>query len=373
MARASVITLAVALAAAAALCSTVPAPAAGSLSGKYRGATVPRVELQIKSEPRQLNDPLSIAQLLTAGVAVIGSFVAFFQYRSGRKEKRSERTAKFVERYTDREFRSVASRSLSFFRVNDAAECIRKLEAHERMAHADEPCLPRSAENPAGPHASYNDVYQVFYFFEELAVAYNRGDLERVVVHEMFPDPPIQFFTEAWWYLCWAREGEWVAPKRRPRKRVLEAGETDLYSQFEWMVREIQRRVKEEEATSPPVKAGFVLCLPPEAKPKNKPDARLWSRARCYSRLLTEHAMDLEPILLQLEDKTGRCPTAKQRATSTNPSDWDVVIVPPETKEKRAAWELRRSDSRRIAHCLTLLKDQPGEIEAILGTCDQDH
>jgi hypothetical protein len=345
-------------------------PAAGSPGGKWPPAEVPRVEIRGPVETKSKAGPLdalaAIASLVTASIALLAAGVAWFEYESGRKENRGERTAKFVERYTSRDFQNVVSPTLSFLRVQTTDDCIKKLEAHDRRRHADDACLPRAKDRPDGPKASYNDLYQVFYFFEDMAVAYNRGELSKAVVHETFPGPPVQIFTEAWWYLRLARSGEWVQPERKRRSRVLEAGETDLFSQFEWMVREIQSKVSEERNTFPDVNDGFVLTVPP-TEPRD--DAREWSRARIYSRLLTKHVQDLDAALESLEDKAeGPCPTAKLHATSTHETDWEVVIVPPRTEEERTLWEERRERSRRLAHCLTVLEHD--EILAAIPVVD---
>src|SRR2546429_4932640 len=69
-----------------------------------------------------LDDWVAVGQLATAIVAVLGVPFVLFQIRSARQAARNERTAKFVERYTQRDFQGVASRTLSYLRVKDAAE-----------------------------------------------------------------------------------------------------------------------------------------------------------------------------------------------------------------------------------------------------------
>jgi hypothetical protein len=276
------------------LCCSVAALSPGAASAQPT-STVPgdpsevpsvHVEGPVRTEPK--SDPVARwLSIITAGVAVFGVPFVVAQLRGTRRAGRDQLTARFAERYDAREFQSVASRALSFLRVVDATECVTKLEAFHRRQHADHACLPRARDRPLGPMASVNDLFEVLGFFESLGAAYNRKELTRRKLHETIPAPPVQFFTEGWWWICWDRGGGWVGrkPWRRIPPRFLTAPQTDLHIQWEWMVKALKRSVvsvADMDATT----SRLVLCLPPSAdRTRSVP----WSRARRLSKLFSDY------------------------------------------------------------------------------------
>lgn len=220
----------------------VPAPAAT----QARTTDPPRVRIDGQVETKSDADPLARAlAVTTALVAVLTLPIVAFQLRSTRKAARDERTAKFAERYSAKDFQDVVSPVLSFLKVEDVRECIIKLEAYERRRHASEQVLPRDRARPDGPKASVNDIFQVLYFLEELGAAYNGGELTRRKIHVTFPEPPVQLFTVGWWYICWRRGGAWIGPKpwRFVPERLRRPRPTDIYAQLEWMALALRDRV----------------------------------------------------------------------------------------------------------------------------------
>lgn len=286
---------------------------------------------------------------LTAGVAVLGFWAVVVQLRRGRQAARDERTVALSERYWTPEFQDGVSPSVSFLRVRSAGECIRKLEAYHRRGHASEKCLPREPDRPHGPKASINDIDRMMYFFEDFAASYNRNALSRRLVHETFPAPPLQLFTEGWWYVCWQRGNRW--PGRQPWRRLPEWAvrriprDTDLWAQFEWMCLKLRKRVPSERETDWPHEQRWLLYLPPEEKSQ---DATLWPRALEVSKELSSYQeRDLRPLVAKLE--------AAASGKDAHWPGWSVQIVPPSIEETKAEAQCRAWHAEKLEACLPRL------------------
>lgn len=188
------------------------------------------------------------------------------------------------------------------------------------------------------------------YFFEDLAHAYNRNELSRRQIHETFPAPPLQIFTEGWWYVSWQRGGNWAGPKpwRFTPEWLVRANPrpTDLYAQFGWMVAALRNRVPSEKETDWPAARRFVLCLPPEDERRL---AGPWARSRTISHRLTEYGGGLKALVERLEDAQG--PPASSEG-------WEIVIVPPSIDASKDEADHRQWLAGRIESCIPRLSAQ---------------
>jgi hypothetical protein len=329
------------------------APAAAPAS-----AGAPAVHIQGPVETKSKPDPLARdLGIATAVVAIIGLPFVALQVQSSRKTARDERTASFVERFSKRDFQKVASKTLSFLRVEDAVECVEKLKAIECRPNADAPCLPRARDRPKGAKPSFNDLLEVFFFFEDFGGAYNRNGIARRQVRETISYSPVQFFTQGWWYICWSRGGKSVGrkPWRLIPARLVRPRETDLYNQFEWMVRALRKKVPAVRGWDTPASSGLVLCLPP---PDDRGSSGDWDTASSFSSLLSACGRDnLKRAAERLEAAAKRRPGVRR--------EWEVVVVPPSIDESRPQRQERQWLEDRLACSLATL--DPASVQAALG------
>jgi hypothetical protein len=335
-------------------------PACAQTGGSPQPTQTVQVDGEVKTDNQddELDRILQVITALGAGLGV--PFIAL-QVLFARRAEKDQRTAAIFARYSTREFQSVASQTLSFLRVKDAVECLRKAEAFERRAHADDHCLPRARDRPNGPKASLNDLFEVLSFFEDLGAAYNRNDVTRRKVHEQLPTPPVQLFTEGWWYICWRRGGK--APGGKPWRftpeRLVRSGETNLYAQFEWMVKTLKKRVPslrdEDKDTDAEAKTRLVLCIPAARHQASSAD---WTRARSLSKLISAHPAEITTLADSLEQ---RCADSGAPRHSEDASPCKVVIVPKSIDEDRDEAKRRQWLAQRLECALARLPHEDVE------------
>lgn len=259
------------------------------------------------------------AQVVTAVAAIVGIPLISAQIWVGQRQAKSARTASFLERLAARDLRGLRSRVLGFLTVEDAADCVRKLQAYHGRLHADDDCLPPAAARPWAPRATVNELEEIMSFFEEMGAAYSRGELVDRVMHVTFPLIPVQFYATGWWYLCWVRGGGWVPPRQGwlDRRVAPLAGDTELWQQWQWMVQDLREKVPDTKAFAPAARVR-VFCLPPD------PDAAShaqWETATRWSVALNAQVDSLPTLTLDLD-------AAATRADAGKGAPWRVVIVP---------------------------------------------
>ena len=336
-----------------ALVSAFATPVSAAQPAHQQQGETPHVRIDGEVQTKSSGPPRWVPYV-TAGTATLGIFLVVTQLGFARRAARNERTAAFAERWYAREFQDVASITLSFLDARDPADCVDRIRAWEGRHHAAEHCLPRSRGYPVGPRPSTNDVAQVLFFFEDFGAAYNLKQVNRDIVHETIPSAPVQAFTAAWWFLCWQRGGEWVGRKpwrltprwiRRMWWRLTPGDlrnpvETDLYANFEWMVRGIRKRVWSERDEDWPRGRQFVLCLPPTDVRGQRAQ---WDLARSFSTRLTAYTGDLLKLATELGALSG------QRGDE---EDWEVVIVPWSIREAKDRAKYRQAVVEALAPAL---------------------
>jgi hypothetical protein len=326
-----------------------------------KGAPQVHVEGRVETKADPSDREIAIA---AATAALFGILFVAAQLMAGRKAGKDERTVALSERYAERRFQSVASKTVSFLTVRDAEECVCKLEAYHRRRHADEPCLPRSRDRPDGPHASVNNLLEVFYFLEDVAAAYNHNDVVRRKLHVSLAVPLAQIFTMGWWFICWSRGGDRVGTKpwrwvpewalRRLPRWVLDQ-RSDFLAQLEWTVKALRKRVRAVQDDYSEDEPRLVLCLPPSGDDRLVPDN--WELPKRFSRTLTRELQSswsrperLRSLLRKLDREAARRPAAGKA--------WEVVIVSPSTRQSRSQSRYDQCVAERLACCLPRFDEQ---------------
>lgn len=259
----------------------VVAAGAGASRAGAQGVATPsptpvRIVDEVKTDPKDSGwDKLaSLAQGLAALIALGTAPILIRQLMTARKDSRDKHALEFNERYTSREFRAVASRTTAFLDAAHAGDCVEKLHAWYTAPWAEHQCLPRTprmADPDPSALPAPNDIQQVLGFFEALGTVYNSGDLTPKVVLDTIATPPVQMLTIGWWFICWRRGGELC-------------DETELYKQYEILVRDIREKRPSLGKAQP--KANIrILCLP---KRRDKAPEQDWERCARLSRALSK-------------------------------------------------------------------------------------
>ncbi len=141
-------------------------------------------------------------------------------------DAKRRRTTEFQEKFTSPEFGVAHARVLSYLDAEDARDVVEKIQAWVTAAYAEKDCLPRTPRSLSAPKASKIDVASVFGFYENMGAAYRLGQLDEEAFHRTFGPVPAQNFADAWWFICWAREG-----------RFRQATQPTDYSEFEDLAR----------------------------------------------------------------------------------------------------------------------------------------
>lgn len=300
------------------------------------------------------------AQIAAALAAVIGIPILVRTLRSTRDQvestelemiqantdARTQRTLSFQDHYASREFRMIASRAFAYLDVDDAADAVDKVRAWRRARHAEDATLPRSPHDPGAPQASKNDVQQVLMFFEMLGTAHNNDLLVNEVLEQSFGTIPTQVFCAAWWHMCWLRDGRL-------------SGETELYVQFERLVKELRER---PDLAAMTVRTEIRLLVLPA---KDQTRDRVWLLARRLSLVLSERLERGESIGALLT--AVRCAKLELRDGAADHCGLfdEIVAVPPSFDIELADWCGPRTDAQRLLEPLGKLDEH--DVERLLA------
>jgi len=304
------------------------------------------------SEAGLLDDAADVGQ----AVGVIALLFLWWQIRRAAKDVRDARAVSYQERFGDREFRSVTSRTLAFLDANDAADCVRKLRAWLTARWADEECLPRT---PPLDHArpARNDIQQTIGFFESVGTVFNRGDLTREVIVDTFATVPVQIFTTGWWFICFRRSGELME-------------ETETFREYERLVRYIRRAKPDLRATWKPAAKIRVLCLP---KLGGRAPASAWTRCEVLSQVLSTRidaapGDDIQRFHSGLIELRRAVDHVAAGGSAGEPLELTLLGIPSDLEMTAARWSGTRSRLDNLAHRLSDLgSDGVDQVSRRLG------
>jgi hypothetical protein len=208
----------------------------------------------------------NLATILTAALGLPGLFFIWRTLTATKKGATAERTTHLLERMNNRRILGSWSDVLTVINVDEgrAVDVVRRTIA---VPSGNDPLLgelfdlpapfPRAAwPDPAGSEVSLNDVAALINFYEEVALLYNKRQIDRRLLELGFGDQIVLAFCMHWWWIEYRRAGlPAAASPRRARSH-----ETETLAQWERMVRRILRRRPDFlRERSGPVR---VLCRP---------------------------------------------------------------------------------------------------------------
>jgi hypothetical protein len=263
-----------------------------------------------------LDKGAAIAQVLAALAALLALPFIAAQLLYGRHDSRMQHTAELLARWEAREFRKVQSRVTAFLKVEDAAECVDKLLAWERVSHSEAAELPRGTGPSDAPQPSQNDVDQIRNFFEDVAIRYNEGEIVREPVVSSIGNAAVQEYVKSLWLTHYERGG--LSGKTIPLYREWEVMVEDLRQgpdlkpQFPWRkpAPTTQEAITYLAGLDTTPRVGLV-CLPPDDSAEAHELAKRVSMALQDSRLVDQLA--------------GEAPSDEQEAP---PTRWRVFFTP---------------------------------------------
>lgn len=274
------------------------------------------------------SDAADWAQLGALIFAAVSAGVIVLQLHQARNQHQIERAAGMLNRYYEREFSTELSRSLGFLTGVDAGTCVERIRSYDAAPHSEDKSLATIAGTP---RPSRNDIKHVVNFFEEMAGAYNAGQLDRELSRRLLANLAVEQLNNAWWYICWLRGGRLGG--REPR-------DSRLYIELEVMVADVRRQQPSlgDALTATPM----ILCLPPKGARRDA-----WIAHGRLSNALT-HALAAsggwtrpEKLLAALNiEGSVPDPEAQRR----------VIAVPPPGAEAHAAHALAAAADAVQAH-----------------------
>jgi hypothetical protein len=320
-----------------------------------------RIEGEVTTAPKDddFADAAALAQAIGPVIALFALIFLGLQIRGERKDARDQRAEGYQERMGNREFLQISTRTFAFLSARDAADCVQKLEAFVNAGWADNHCLPRTPRlDQALP--AINDIQQTLGFFESLGTVFNRNDLNRKVIVESFATFPVQIFAAGWWYVCWRRSG-----------RLL--GETDVWAEFDLLVREILRRKPALRKDAKPNKRIRALCLPEDLAGAPPTD---WRRCEALSTTLSDRviraigddvaafATVLNTLLRTVDDVAAHGPVSEPLKVTllAIPSDIEIQAgrwAPIHVRAEHAARRLSALGAARFDEVIRRLGGRP--------------
>ncbi|MGE0027541.1 MAG: hypothetical protein AB7O78_03390 [Thermoleophilia bacterium] len=211
--------------------------------------------LDIRERPSTItaSDVADWAQVGALVAAAISAIIIVAQLRQAERQHKIDRAADLLGRYKERDFLAQSSKALGFLTVPGPAACVERIWTHDAASHSEEASL---ACVSGAPPPCRNDLKHFVNFFEEMAGAYNAGQLDQKLSDKLLANVAVGQYGMAWWYICWQR-GNKVGGR--------EKDETTLFLELQLMVHDCIRRTSRvgDQITSKPT----LLLLPPEGAP----------------------------------------------------------------------------------------------------------
>lgn len=220
----------------------------GTLTGQPSSpvALVNGDRLLVAAEPRSPPRPLKTTMEKLASAAqifgILGLVLVWRTLVAGRREARSERTSRIMERYFGRDLEQFAN-VLGFLAATTEETCLRRIRRWETTRTGDSNLLTDAV--PKANPVSRNDVLQTIYFFEEIAVLFNSKELDRRTIVRTFGVTVPQALEACWWWIQYERAGN--RPAAHPRAQG--DGEIEYYTEWERTVMTLVRMEPSLETT----------------------------------------------------------------------------------------------------------------------------
>ena len=146
---------------------------------------------------------IDLAQLVTAGAALVGVILIPLQLNSARKRSQEARTAEYQRRWLDPQFSAIATSAWGFLRAESDAERSRRKGIWRAAKGGDVRCLPRgvnASDSQHLPRATADEVLITLGFFEELGEAFNSRLVDRRAVARLFRGVSEQYYGSMVWF-----------------------------------------------------------------------------------------------------------------------------------------------------------------------------
>jgi hypothetical protein len=293
--------------------ASVAAPFSGSLAGDRRPAVLVGDEaIAVAVTPREgdqrpgKEQGADWAQILTAVLGIPGLVLILLSLRAARRQMRSERTSRVLDRYNTNDFLVIWATVMEFLKADDERACVANVRRWEARKAADRTLLGGDEPPPDVPDdvllrvlssgisrlvgddegerqaLSKSEVQSTANFYEEIGALFNAEEIDQKLVGRAFGQTVVQAFEASWWWIHYSRDGRSVPV----RPQHVRAHENEDYAEWERMVRSVVRR-RPEIPRQPLNKKGRddtvrAICLPPFAPP-DEPQAPADQWAACQA------------------------------------------------------------------------------------------